>query len=52
MKSVKNYRKSTIIKLKKLKFLDEKPITDEERIFCEAFSNGGIELERKVRKET
>ena len=49
-KKMRNYRKTMIIKLPKLKYLDDKPVFNEERRFAEAFHKGGLELEREERK--
>jgi len=38
-----------IIKLKNLKYLDDRPVFEEERRFCEAFARGGLDEERKER---
>jgi len=48
---MKNYRKTLIHKLPKLKFLDDRPVFDDERRFAEAFMAGGIEAEREERKK-
>ena len=48
-KNIKNYRKTLIVKLPNLKYLDDRPVFPEERRFAEAFHKGGIELEREER---
>jgi dynein assembly factor 1, axonemal len=50
-KNIKNYRKTMIVKLPNLKYLDDKPVFPEERRFAEAFATGGLELEREERKK-
>jgi dynein assembly factor 1, axonemal len=50
-RKILNYRKSFINTLPVLCFLDEKPVTELERMFAEAFSRGGKEEETKVRDE-
>lgn len=51
----KNYRKSIIAKIPNLKYLDDRPVFDEDRRRAEAFMLGGIEAEReeikKIKKE-
>jgi hypothetical protein len=32
-----------------LKFLDERPVTDDERMLIEAWKEGGLKLEKEVR---
>lgn len=49
-KKIKNYRKTLITKIPTLKYLDDRPVFDDDRIFAEAFSKGGFELERKERE--
>ena len=34
-KKIEHYRKTLIFKLKKLRYLDDRPVFDEERRFCE-----------------
>lgn len=41
----KNYRKRFVSSMPKLKFLDDRPVTSNERRLCEAWSKGGAELE-------
>jgi len=48
-KRIQNYRKTLISRLPKLKYLDDRPVFDEDRRHAEAFSRGGIEEERRER---
>jgi Leucine-rich repeat (LRR) protein len=45
-RSVPSYRKTTINAIQSLLFLDEKPVTEEERLLVEAWTKGGIVSER------
>lgn len=49
-KKIKNYRKTMISSLPNLKYLDDRPVFDEDRRFAEAFSRGGLDEERKERE--
>lgn len=49
-KKVKNYRKTLIHKIPSLKYLDDRPVFEDERRYVEAFFRGGIEAEREERK--
>ena len=50
-RSIKNYRKFLIFKLKALTYLDDRPVDGGDRAGSEAFFQGGLELERKIREE-
>ena len=50
-RSIKNYRKYLIYKLKSLTYLDDRPVDGGDRAGSEAFFIGGLEQERKVREE-
>ena len=46
-----NYRKTLIVKLEKLTYLDDRPIKEEDRIGAVAFSTGGFKSESQARRE-
>jgi dynein assembly factor 1 len=48
-KNISHYRKTLIHNLENLKYLDDKPVFEEERRFATAFFRGGIEEERRER---
>mmetsp|Transcript_12190 Transcript_12190/g.17754 ORF Transcript_12190/g.17754 Transcript_12190/m.17754 type:complete len:386 (+) Transcript_12190:34-1191(+) len=50
-KKIQNYRKTLVNQLPSLKFLDDRPVTPEEKRFAEAFVRGGIQAEREERRK-
>ena len=50
-KNIPNYRKTVIAKLPRLKYLDDRPVFEEDRRFAEAFHEGGMPKEREERKK-
>ena len=50
-RKIKNYRKTLINKLKELRYIDDRPVFDDERRFAEAFGRGGYEEEKKEREK-
>ena len=49
VRKIPNYRKTLISKIDTLKYIDDKPIFDDEKRFALAFVRGGYEEERKER---
>ena len=57
-KKIEHYRKTIIHRLPNLKYLDDRPVFEDERRYCEvininkkAFARGGIEEEREERQK-
>merc|ERR1711904_747484 len=50
-KRIPNYRKTATAFLKDLKYLDDRPVFEEDRRAAEAFNRGGLEEERAERKK-
>ena len=42
-KKIAHYRKSLISKMSNLKYIDDKPVFDDERRYAEAWARGGLE---------
>lgn len=49
VRKIANYRKTLIALLKELRYIDDKPVFEDERRFAMAFHRGGYEEERKER---
>ena len=47
---IKNYRKTVISRIPTLKYLDDRPVFDDDRRNAEAFARGGVEEERAERE--
>merc|ERR1712048_712517 len=50
MNNIQNYRKKTISRCPNLKYLDDRPVFDDERRLVEAWVRNGREGEREERK--
>merc|ERR1719336_3415313 len=49
-KRISNYRKTTTVVCKELKYLDDRPVFPEDRRAADAFNRGGLEEERAERR--
>jgi hypothetical protein len=48
---INNYRRTLIVRLKHLTYLDERPVREEDRIGAEAYLEGGYPAEQKAREK-
>eukprot|EP00669_Euglena_mutabilis_P005532 TRINITY_DN1702_c0_g1_i1.p1 TRINITY_DN1702_c0_g1~~TRINITY_DN1702_c0_g1_i1.p1 ORF type:complete len:293 (+),score=43.98 TRINITY_DN1702_c0_g1_i1:267-1145(+) len=51
IREIPHYRKTLISKLEKLRYLDDRPVTDDERRTAEAWARGGLAEERREREQ-
>lgn len=50
VRKIPHYRKTLINSFKDLRYLDDKPVFEDERRFAEAFGRGGLEAEKRERE--
>ena len=48
-KKISHYRKQIITKIPDIKYIDDKPVFEDEKRFAEAWARGGLDEERKER---
>lgn len=49
-KKVAHYRKTLITEVPTLKYIDDKPIFEDEKRYAQAWARGGLDEERKERE--
>lgn len=49
-KKISSYRKSIIAAIPTLRYLDDRPVFEDDRRYAEAYSRGGMDAERQERK--
>ena len=49
-KKMKNYRKTMINQIPTLRYLEDRPVFDDDRVFAEAYCRGGIQEEKRERE--
>ena len=50
IRSINNYRRTLIVRLKHLTYLDDRPVREEDRIGAIAYLEGGYPAEQKAKK--
>lgn len=51
IRNIVNYRRTMIVKVEHLTYLDDRPVREEDRIGAKAYLEGGYEAEAKARQE-